>query len=98
MSRIDSISNFQYTHAKDDDLIVEDLYHDATSLSEKNIRSIKSIALKEPLLVNSLISPEGRVTGINITVQVPDKSPEFESLQARHKIKGLRFSNVGLFC
>jgi len=77
-SRVDSISNFQYTHAKNDDLIVEDLYRDATSLSEKKINNIKRVALNEPLLVNSLVSPEGHVTGINITVQVPGKSPETE--------------------
>jgi len=77
-SRVDSISNFQYTHAKGDELIVQDLYQNATSLTVKNINAIKSIALTEPLLVNKLISPDGRVTGINITVQIPGKSPETE--------------------
>ena len=77
-SRVDSISNFQYTHANGDDLIVEDLYENADSLSTKDIEDIKSIALKEPLLVNKLLSPEGHVTGINITVQLPGVSPETE--------------------
>ena len=77
-SRVDSISNFQYTHANEDDLIVQDLYQDAASLTEQNIADIKSIALKEPLLVDKLISPEGHVTGINITVQLPGISPETE--------------------
>jgi len=77
-SRVDSISNFQYTHAEGDDLIVKDLYRDAKSLTVKEVRKLKSIALTEPLLVNKLISPEGNVAGINITVQLPGKSPETE--------------------
>ncbi len=77
-SRVDSISNFQYTHAIDDDLIVQDLFQDADSLSNQDIARIKSIALKEPLIVNKLLSPEGHVTGINITMQLPGKSPETE--------------------
>lgn len=88
-SRVDSISNFQYTHAKDDDLIVEDLYQDAGSLSAQQINKLKSIALTEPLLLNRLVSPEGNVTGVNITVQLPGKSPETEMpkiTEAVHKI------------
>ena len=77
-SRVDSLSNFQYTHADKDDLIVQDLYRDADSLSSQDIENIKSIALKEPLLVDKLISPQGHVTGINITVQLPGKNPEME--------------------
>jgi len=77
-SRVDSISNFQYTHAQEDDLIVEDLYQNAMLLTSVEINNIKSIALKEPLLVNKLISPSGHVTGINITVQLPGVSPETE--------------------
>lgn len=77
-SRVDSISNFQYTHANDDDLIVQDLYKNANTLTKQDINAIKNIALKEPLLVNKLLSPEGHVTGINITVQLPGISPETE--------------------
>jgi len=77
-SRVDSISNFQYTKATGDDLIVRDLYENAAALSDENISNIKSIALKEPQLVNKLLSPEAHVTGINITVQLPGISPETE--------------------
>ena len=88
-SRVDSISNFQYTHADRDDLIVEDLYRDAQTLSTTDINAIKSVSLTEPLLLNRLISPNGNVTGINITVQIPGISPETEMpkiTMAVHKI------------
>jgi len=74
--RVDSISNFQHTYADGDDLIVEDLITDAMSLSEADIVRVKEIALSEPLLVNRLISPTAHVTGINVTVQLPDKNIE----------------------
>jgi len=74
--RVDSISNFQHTYADGDALIVEDLITDAMSLSEADIVRIKEIALSEPLLVNRLISPAMQVTGINVTVQLPDKNLE----------------------
>ncbi len=70
-NRVDSISNFQYSWAEEDDMIVEDLVSDSPSLSANAIQKIKSVALNEPLLVNRLVSPAGTVTGVNITVQLP---------------------------
>ena len=74
--RVDSISNFQYTSASEDDLIVEDLITDAKSFSEADMARVKAIALAEPLLVNKLISSQAHVTGINVTVQLPDENLE----------------------
>ncbi len=69
--RVDSLSNFQYTEAEGDDLIVRDLVSeddlDATSRAK-----IRRVALAEPMLVNRLVSPKGHVTGISVTVQLPD--------------------------
>lgn len=77
-TRVDSISNFQHTAAEDDDLRVADLISDAESLSVDQIAEIRSIALAEPLLAGQLISPDGRVTGINITVELPRKNEMVE--------------------
>jgi predicted RND superfamily exporter protein len=70
-SRVDSITNFQYTEAEEDDLVVRDLVKEASALSNKELNEIKNIALNEPLLVRRLISDSGHVSGINITVQMP---------------------------
>jgi len=70
-SRVDSITNFQYTHAEGDDLIVEDLIADPMSLSDSDLSEKKAIALAETLLVDRLISPRAHVTGINVTIQLP---------------------------
>lgn len=70
--RVDSISNFQHTWAEDDDLIVEDLLLDEYELTPERIAKVKEIALAEPNLRDKLISAQGHVAMINITVQLPD--------------------------
>jgi predicted RND superfamily exporter protein len=76
--RVDSITNFQYTYAEEDDLIVEDLIIEAKTLSKEDMARSKEIALSEPQLANKLISPKAQVTGINITVQLPGEQPDKE--------------------
>ncbi|WP_457668903.1 MMPL family transporter, partial [Thiolapillus sp.] len=71
--RVDSISNYQHTEAEEDDLLVADLVEDATSLDDEQLKKIREVALNEPLLRNRLISPDGAHTGINVTVQLPEK-------------------------
>ena len=68
-NRVDSITNFQYTYAEGDDLIVEDLVFRAETLTNNQIEQIKHIALSRPRLVNSLINPEGTIAGINVINQ-----------------------------
>ncbi|MEN8167457.1 MAG: MMPL family transporter [Pseudomonadota bacterium] len=71
--RVDSISNFQYTSAEGDDLLVEDLVLDAQALSDVELEQKRRIAVQDPLLVNRLISPSAHVTGVNVTIQLPGK-------------------------
>jgi hypothetical protein len=71
--RVDSITNFQHTHAEGDDLIVEDLVSDPQSLSDEELAEKQRIATSDPLLVNRLISPSAHATGVNVTVQLPGK-------------------------
>ena len=73
-TRVDSITNFQYTWAQEDDLVVEDLIEGAAQFSDAELERVKKIALKEPLLLNRLINPKANVTAVNITVNMPEKS------------------------
>ncbi|TYA73999.1 efflux RND transporter permease subunit [Seonamhaeicola marinus] len=75
-SRVDAITNFQYTRAEGDDLYVDDLSYESSLKSPEEIAKIKEVALKEPLLVDRIINPEGSVTAINITVKLPGESIE----------------------
>jgi predicted RND superfamily exporter protein len=73
-SRVDSITNFQYTWAQEDDLVVEDLIEGAAQFSDADLKRVKQIALKEPLLIHRLINPKADVTAVNVTVNMPEKS------------------------
>lgn len=72
--RVDSITNFQHSWADGDDLTVEDLIHQADTLSYSELQNKKSTALSEPLLKNSLISPDASAVGVNVTLNFPEKS------------------------
>ncbi len=77
-SRVDSISNFQYSFAEEDDLIIEDLILEADMLNDKMIARTKRVALSEPLLEKKLIAPNGDSAVVNITIRIPgiDKTKE----------------------
>ena len=72
--RVDSITNYQHTEAEGDDLHVADLVPEEvlSDLDEPALQRIRKIAVNEPLLVNHLISGTGHVTGVNVTIQLPD--------------------------
>jgi len=71
--RVDSLTNYQHTRAEGDDLIVDDLVPDPSALTAEQLQDIRAIAVNEPLLVSRLISADGRVTGVNVTIQLPDE-------------------------
>jgi len=77
-SRVDSISNFQYSYAIEDDLIIEDLILEADMLDDEMIARTKRVALSEPLLEKKLIAPNGDSAVVNITIRLPgvDKTKE----------------------
>ncbi|VAW59154.1 Predicted exporter of the RND superfamily [hydrothermal vent metagenome] len=71
--RVDSVTNFQHTYAEGDDLIVDDLVTEPAQMTDKDLEYVKQVALKEPMLINRLISADTAYTGINVTVQLPGK-------------------------
>ncbi len=71
VNRVDSITNFQYTTAVDDDLTVRDLVTDAARLDAAALAAVRAVALAEPLLAGNLVAYDGRVTAVNVTAQLP---------------------------
>jgi uncharacterized protein len=71
-SRIDSITNFQYTEAEEDDLIVRDMVKNALTLEPAEINKVRQAVLAEPALFERLVSSSGHVTGVAITLQMPE--------------------------
>jgi predicted RND superfamily exporter protein len=98
--RVDSISNYQHTEAEGDDLIVDDLATDVDQLDDAELARIRKIALSEPLVVNRLVSGRGHVTGVNVTIQLPDDGtgkevPEITAF-ARNLVEEVRAGNPDL--
>jgi predicted RND superfamily exporter protein len=73
-TRVDSVTNFQYSWADGDDLTVEDLIRNGASLSSEELDSRRDIALAEPLLRGQLISLDADTTGVNVILQYPEKT------------------------
>jgi hypothetical protein len=69
--RVDSLVNYQHTWADGDELVVEPLFEDSASMSAAEIERRRQVALSEPTLVNSLVNPQGSVTLVNVTLQLP---------------------------
>ncbi|TNF38246.1 MAG: RND transporter, partial [Gammaproteobacteria bacterium] len=69
--RVDSVTNFQHTHAEGDELIVDDLVVDPHAMTVQDLDRAKAIALAEPMLLNRLISPDAAYTGVNVIIQLP---------------------------
>ena len=74
-SKVDSITNFQWTRADGDDVIIGDLVPEG-AITKAVALNAKSVALDEPLILNSLVSSDAKFTGINITFIKPDDSVE----------------------
>ncbi|MFT7675435.1 MAG: putative RND superfamily exporter protein [Gammaproteobacteria bacterium] len=98
-TRVDSLTNFQYTYAEDDDLVVADLAQDSHSLSNNALTKIKQIAMAEPLLLNRAVSNDGTVAAINVTINLPKNTPEGSPVVtafARDLLKQLNQQNPSL--
>lgn len=80
-SRVDSVTNYQYSVAQGDTLTVGDLVKDPQALSDADLARIRDIATHDPLLVKRIISPGGQVTGVNVTVQIPNKADKVQSIR-----------------
>ena len=69
--RVDSVSNFQYSWAEGDDLIVEDLVVGAEAKTPAELARTRDISLDEPMLRNRLVPPATDVIGMSVTLQLP---------------------------
>lgn len=88
-TRVDSLVNFQYSHANGDEVTVEDLVGDVEQLTSADLENIKSYALQEPLLVNRLVSPNAKVMGFNVVILRPGISQDSETVEVTEYVRKL---------
>lgn len=70
--RVDSLSNFQYSHAENDELIVDDLIKTAIDYDEKQLALVRKRALSDPALINRLITPNGRHSALELYTELSE--------------------------
>ncbi len=71
--RVDSLANFQFTTADGDDLYVRDLV-DPQELAQPEARSrIRDVASSDPRIAGSILSLNGDVSVVNVTVELPEE-------------------------
>jgi uncharacterized protein len=89
-SRVDSITNYQYSHAEDDDLIIEDMVLEADMLDQEKIAKVRQVTLAEPLLVKKLIAEKGNVAVVNVTIRLPGINKSKEVPEVAESVRQLR--------
>jgi predicted RND superfamily exporter protein len=77
--RVDSLTNFQYTQGSEEGLDISDLFEESDTMSADELAKRKAFSLKEPSLVNALVSSDGRVAGVRLTINMPGIHHEQET-------------------
>jgi hypothetical protein len=88
--RIDSITNFQYTHAEGDDILVEDLFADPEAMTDAEILQRKNYALTEQTLIKRLLNEQASVTGVLINVSRPGENDFLETSEVARAVRQIR--------
>ncbi|MCW7536893.1 efflux RND transporter permease subunit [Aquabacterium sp. A7-Y] len=73
--RVDSYVNFQRAEADGDTIHVDHLVPPGQEVDAGRAAAIRAYALAEPQLVGRLVSRDGAVAAVNVTYQLPGKSP-----------------------
>ena len=80
--RVESLSNYQYISAIDDDIIIEDFIYDSEGLESK-----KALALKDKLILNQLISQDAKTTMLAIRLSPESGADEEVNISVMQKIE-----------
>jgi uncharacterized protein len=70
-TRVDSLTNFQYSRGNSDEVEIGDLVPKDFSFSPDEVERVRGLALREPLLKGLLISRSGDVAGVRVNFQFP---------------------------
>ncbi len=80
-SRVDALTNYQFTQAEGDDMFVDDLISDVANKTDADIQLAEKRALAESILMHRLINEDASLTGVNIVIKKPEIE-EYAALQA----------------
>lgn len=89
-TRVDSLTNFQHTTAMGDDLNVEPLVPEEGEITQADVDHLAAVALKEPLLTESLISNKLAAPGQYGAVVVTYTLPKLKLSETPEAVAGAR--------
>ncbi|MCU7920701.1 MAG: MMPL family transporter [Candidatus Thiodiazotropha sp. (ex Epidulcina cf. delphinae)] len=75
-TRVESITNHQYTYASGDDLVVDDMVRAPDELDPAALVELRRRATSDPLLAGRLVGRDGQVAGINVLIELPGSSDD----------------------
>lgn len=87
--RVDSLANYSHSEGVEDELIVEQLFEDAASLSDEQLERIESIALDTEEISGRFTSRDGRVAGLIISLALPDSDRELSKIEVVDFLNGV---------
>jgi predicted RND superfamily exporter protein len=82
VQKVESLTNYQNITSEDDDIIVEDFLYDTQNLEQK-----KDEALKDKLILNQLISKDGKTTMLALKLASSIGSDEEVNIKVMNEIK-----------
>ncbi|MCU7906599.1 MAG: MMPL family transporter [Candidatus Thiodiazotropha sp. (ex Epidulcina cf. delphinae)] len=83
-TRVESITNHQYTYANGDDLVVDDMVRAPEGLDSAALAELRRRAIADPQLAGRLVGRDGQVTGINVLIELPGSSTEEAGTVVEH--------------
>lgn len=87
-TRVDSISNYTHSEGFEDELVVEQLIDEASSLSDTDIQRIMDIALGTEEVAGRFVSRDGRVAGLVVSIILPDDNRELAKREVTDYLYG----------
>ena len=72
VTRVDSITNYLHSKGLEDELIVKPLIDNAASLGDGDLKEIEDIALNTGEIAGRLVSRDGRVAALAVSVVLPE--------------------------
>ncbi len=87
--RVDSLTNHLHIEGTEDSLIVEPLVDDAISLDNAMIDEVRSIALTSWNTAGRLVSRDGRLAGLIVSLALPEEDRERAEAEVVETLYGL---------
>ena len=86
--RVDSLSNYSYVSANEDDLYIEPFIEDSSSYDLETLKEKEAVIEKEELAYGAIISKDKKTTLINIVFDPPRKDIESEYQESINYLLG----------